>query len=221
MKNRHCIVLLALTTVCAVLFSIPHHVGADVIYSSFGPGDTYTSSGYAVGWGPGPFGIGQAQADLAARFTPTFDATLDKIRFAASYSAGAANSLTIYLASGVTQPNVILESFSFTNLSSAPSIYSADSSSHPFLSANTNYWFVFSPAYQTTIVWWEGDSNITPQLYNGSIASGIWYPGTGLLGQMAFSVEGTPVSAAVPEPVTMLLFSLGLVGLAGARRFKK
>jgi hypothetical protein len=219
MKNRLSIYILA--TLLAIVLGSSSHVQAEVIYSSFGPAPGYSNAGYTAGWGPCGFSGTNCQTELAAGFTSTLDYTLDSISFAASYVAGEIDSLSISLASGETQPGAILESFTFTNLSSEPSIYSADSLTHSLLSAGTQYWFVFSPHDQTAITWWTGSQYIPPTLLTG-YGSGTWIPGTPLAGQTAFSVEGTPVSAPVPEPATMLLVSSGLLGLAGFRRkFKK
>lgn len=221
MKNRVSIVFLVIMAMFAFQISKSPQVQADMIYSSIGPAPGYSEAGYSAGWVPEFFGPNYIQTDLAAGFTPTLDYTLDSISFAASYVSGTENSLTIYLASGTQHPDVMLELFSFANLSTAASIYSANSLTHPLLSAGTQYFFVFSPYYGTTITWWTGAPYVPPVLLTG-YASGSWIPGTPLAGQTAFSVEGTPIIGPIPEPATMLLLGLGLMGLAGVRRkFKK
>lgn len=138
--------ILVLTAVCTFQLGISSQVQADTVYSSFGstpPG--YSLLAYGVGWGPcGLGGLYNCQSDLAAGFSSTLNYNLDRISFVAEYLSGTTNSLNIYLASGATQPDVILESFVFTSLSSTPTIYASDSLTHPVLNTGTKYWFVFS-----------------------------------------------------------------------------
>lgn len=70
----------------------------------------------------------------------------------------------------------------------------------------TPAWYLFGLNY-TGAPNWDGKEDLELR--------GFW-PDTGAISHVA--LYGT---AAVPEPITLLLLGLGLVGVAGARRFKK
>jgi len=99
-----------------ITLSVPAHT--DVLYSTFGPGQSFDnseSSGWLVGSG---YSYNQ---QIAAPFVLSFDAILDSIDFAADYDLGP-NQLTVNLVhddSGLpsTDPGKVIESFNFTNLS--------------------------------------------------------------------------------------------------------
>jgi hypothetical protein len=221
-KGLKC-VLVAMSIVCAFMWGVPQQVQADVIYSSFGPGDSYGGASLVVGWQEAYGLYPEGQRDLSVLFIPNDSFTLDLIKFAAYYYEGGGlegseNALTIYITPNKTSwgPDMDspLESFTFTGLSTTAAIYSAVSSAQPLLASGTEYWFVMSPAYGTQIAW-VGSSASPPSglpypwIMDGSMpGGGIIYP--------AYSIEGT--RTALPEPITLLLVGLGLVGVLGIRR---
>ncbi len=191
---------------------------SNVLYSTFVPGDPpYSGSGWLVGTDPNlPT---QKQQQLAAPFTPAFNATLDSIRFAATYTSGP-NQLTVILETSTAglPSDVQMESFSFAGLSSNSAIYTADSLLHPLLTAGTQYWVVLTAddLLNSRLGWNQNSEGIIDFAFKNSSS-----PNWSLFDSdtPAFDVNGTPTSAgAVPEPTTMLLLGSGLLGLWGAKK---
>lgn len=89
------------------------------------------------------------------------------------------------------------------------------------LTSGTSYFLVVAIAELTSDIDWFRSSSAfgsTLQYYNN--AWGFATTGTGA-NLPAFRIIGETAPTGVPEPATMLLLGLGMLGLAGVRRFKR
>jgi hypothetical protein len=178
-----------------ITLSVPAH--ADVLYSTFGPGQSFDnseSSGWLVGSG---YSYNQ---QIAAPFILSFDAILDSIDFAADYDLGP-NQLTVDLVhddSGLpsTDPGKVIESFNFTNLSQLPTIYTANSLLNPLLKGSTQYWVVLKADNSATQLQWNWNNiGITGFAFSNPPVDIPWIYYRDKT--PAFDIKG---SAAVPDP---------------------
>jgi len=189
---------------------------ADTVYSTFGSGDSFISSGFWTVGGP-------SQDEIAASFVPSANFVLESIDFAAGLLSGTDNHIVVDLAEGPLAPGPPIESFDVTGLTGSSAVVTVDSISHPLLSAGATYWVVLSaPDPTNTMAGWNQNDQ---SLVNLSLRldDGPWFPlGTEVL-TPAFDVIGTPV-AAVPEPSPAPLLALLLacqIGTFTWRRSKR
>jgi hypothetical protein len=214
--------VIILTVLMVVVFSVTS-AHSDLIYSTFGPGQSFTSTGLIVG--TYVHQVTMYTVLQGVPFIPSFDATLDSIDFAAYYLGGS-NTLDVSLMSdSAGLPGSPLETFTFTNtIGNSGFIYTANSVLDVPLTAGTQYWIVLSAQGNGYFAWNE-NTNLAHDvglkyLQGGSdtnwhVNSSIYTP--------AFDVNGTPptqTTQPVPEPATMLLLGSGLIGLAGYGRKK-
>ncbi len=185
-----------------------------LIYSTYGSNDTFGTQAFDIAekhlWG--------------FAFTPTFSARLDSITYTASATSPYASILlALYGSNGLPKSEKVFMTTTLFN--SDPQTFEVQLNGYNILLTQGVQYWVTMESMGGTLHWSYGLN--TP----GSIvaAQGIDnYPTTLSTTWMtaapgniaAFRVEGTPLNG-VPEPTTMLLFGLGLVGLAGAKRFRK
>jgi hypothetical protein len=184
-----------------------------LIYSTYGSNDTF---------GTQAFDIAEKQI-WGFAFTPTFSARLDSITYTASVtSPNASILLALYGSNGLPKSEKVFMTTTLFN--SDPQTFEVQLNNFNIqLTQGTQYW-VTMESMGGTLHWLYGLNTPGPIVAAQGIDN---YPPTPSItwttatpGNIAaFRVEGTPLNA-VPEPVTMLLFGLGLVGIAGVRRFK-
>ncbi|HOD36485.1 MAG TPA: VPLPA-CTERM sorting domain-containing protein [Syntrophales bacterium] len=215
------VVLLAI--LIAAIFSVsPAH--SELIYSSLGPGDSFTTtSALVVGTyeeGPPPLTLVATQWGFS--FTPSIDATLDSIKFAAVYNNGINGLNVILMSDSAGVPGTALEAFNFTDLFPTGTLYTATSLLHPVMNQATKYWVVLAPQDNGTFGWYEDDSKTGPLAARRDLLASNpdWYA-VGALHPAYFAVEGTEGSV-VPIPGAAWFLGSGLVGLVAIRRrFRK
>lgn len=194
-------------TVLALVGTAPARAG--VIFSNFGPGDSFNDGG--------GFTIGLGQTAGNAFVVPGgSDYTLDSITAALTFANGPVNEVILSLETDQNnQPGAILESWTIDNLPRTglpASATTVDSTLHPLLQAGVQYWVVASnpdPSFQSSNTW-----NFTSPDVQGTVWTNN--SGTSVASQSAFSVSG---SSAVPEPATLTLSLIaGLMSLAARCR---
>jgi len=195
---------------------------ADTLFSSFGPGGTFTTT---FGWGiGGPF-------EMAYPFVSSETAAFETAALGISTPQDprfTQRSVNIDLLTDASDsPGTILESFQLVNVlpfsgSIAPPII-VDSVSHPLLEANTRYWLAIENPGNTGSIDW-GTAGVGPnQRASRPVGATSWFVGSAdHFTSGAFDVTGTPLSS-VPEPSTAFLaggvFAIGLVSFGARQKF--
>jgi hypothetical protein len=175
------------------------------LYSTSNGADGLTKFGapYNVfdSFSTGPSGFNLADVKLLLEGAPTSPGSFT----AAVYSDSS------------TKPGALLYTIgtlSDSALSSSLSVVDFTLASPDYLAANTRYWLVLNTTNNSSASWgWSYDQSALgvagEYLGHGSVVS------SNINGPYQMELSG---SSAVPEPTTMLLLGLGLIGVAGVRR---
>lgn len=182
---------------------------ADVIYSNFGPGDTYRIDGWAIGGSEAMFGY----SALAMPFTVSgSDFTLDSVEIAGFSLVGDPGIHLFVLnndnSEGYNLPGSTHDYLSYKNLPiSASGIVEFDSVNHVYLDNGETYWVLAVAKGNDTFANWCC-SNERGTFACTNTLPPSWNMVNSELG--VFRVNGSPV----PEP-TAIIAALGLLAPAG------
>jgi hypothetical protein len=193
---------------------------ADMIYSDFGPGDSFDTDAGAV--------VSQT-TDLrpSFAFTPLANLLLTEVDFVTSIGeTGDLNEVTISLSADAGgRPGAVLASQEFDNAMGilggeaddppdGSGILSWLPSQEPTLLSGATYWITFDGPAPGDVTW---NYNDTLQSGYSQFESGFWQSTNGTLG--AIQIFGD-ADATAPESGTALLLGLGL-GLTGMGWLKR
>jgi len=184
-----------------------------ILFNTFGPGDSYNINvGLTVGWHPFPELGGDAVTGNQFSFGGTEIYYFELIELVMGHTLGV-NELDVWLTSDVAgQPGSIMETFHFSGAMGPLGQYNplivASSVSNPILYPATNYWFVASVPLGSSAGW-----NLSSPGVSGTFAQKY---GTGPWNVNNSTMSALRVSGSVvPEPSTVILLSVGLLGLFG------
>ena len=195
--------------------SVPIAAPANVIISSFGPGN-----GYDLNGGLSISTIGSAnryETATAVSFTPSSTYTLSQIDLALGYVSGT-NSFVVKLVNDNSGPvGSLIETWVF----SAPTFLQADLNTLApvtsiVLNGGDSYWIVVLPGGSDT---WGAWNHPSPDTFVGELAGSrdggsTWYPPVVGVGP-AYDVVG---NLSTPEPASSVPVGVALVALAIGRR---
>ncbi len=199
MRNVRLTCLLVVIVAIGVFSGI---AGADVIYSSFGTGDSFPiDSGILI----------KATQQLASKFTVSGnDYSFDQLEFAAGYIYEInLTNLSLRADNTGVPADSVMETFQVSNV---PSPYagkmSLNSVSHPLLQNGSSYWIVITAGATDTQGFWP----TSPQI-RGTRAfdSGSGWTVEPDASSHIYRVTGSPV----PEPSSLLGMFTGLGSLGG------
>jgi|WetSurMetagenome_2_1015567.scaffolds.fasta_scaffold38628_3 hypothetical protein len=189
---------------------------SDVIYSSYGTGNTYDTSH--------AFEITTSQW-WGFAFTPAFSARLDTITLTTYAAAAAGTSFTLLLKDSNGLPKFDKIGIYETRFNTGAQTFEFGLTSYNIeLTQGLQYWLVMEEWIGGTLYWsygldepaqitasgavqWNSQFHIPDVTWNGVTSTHVG----------AFRVEGTPLNA-VPEPGALWLLGCGFLGLIGIGR---
>jgi hypothetical protein len=192
-------IMVAIAVVAGAL-EIPVPAWSEVIYSTFGPGDTFdVNIGRSLGGPPSQINWAVAEA-----FTPHSKAIFTEVELAAYSDTGGDSMLVQLRDDNLGLPGSVLESLTITDLADyteAPSGTLAVGLSilKPRLVAGNQYWITASALDGMEGVWQYSSPNVTGPTASSVDGGATWTSANSQ--QTAFRVDGS----AVPEPSTLAL----------------
>jgi hypothetical protein len=200
--------------IAAGLFCTSAMMRADVIYNTFGPGNSYDNvAGYDIGGSPG---VNQA---YAIPFVPTETATVTGATLALALEGNT--QMILSLASSTNgAPGSILNTFTQVGTpSQQPQLIDFSCTGCEVLTAGETYFLVATQSIGSNSAWFFANSGTETVYFNANgTAFGPW---TAVEGNLpAFDVEGTPSISQVPEPSALLLMATGFGMLAVGIRLR-
>jgi hypothetical protein len=196
-----------------LLIGVPAFAGT-VVFSDFGPGDTY---------GGGAWVVNNSQS-VAAPFTPTSGGLLSQIRVVLGYQSNVTSGLTVDLTASGTSPNsTILEEWSLptSSIVFGGPIITLQSIANPALSAGSEYWLTVAPSgplFSGAQYTWAINT-LSVQNFDTSHSGGVWTPANNLTPVLDVTV-GPADTTSAPEPSTLGTMVLA-AGLFAGQRFRK
>jgi hypothetical protein len=221
LKLSRAILAASLFTVLAVA-----PASSQVVFSTFGAGSTFGALSPAIVFSVGPSNPSE-NFDANSFVWSGSAATLSSVDFAGQTQNGDLGPVTVSLLHGTSIGTATLvESWTQSGAAaSSDQIFSLTSLTDAALVHGDTYWFELSIAQApppNNYNWaWNLSSTTT-----GTVATynGTSWTTTGSATDFAFDVKANAVGtlqSVTPEPATMSLMALGLVGIAGVRRRKR
>jgi hypothetical protein len=202
----------------ALILSARPAARADVIYSTFGPGDSYNADMGQIFAGP-DFSAGRLS--IAVLFGSPADYTLDSVDAAMVYSAGADTVRFSIISDNNDQPTgtILVMDTLYGVLQDSPALVHWIPSTSVSLRRDTAYWFVVEGIQDFFGAWQQNDQRLTGI---GSVDRGSgWTRFHDLV--PAYRLSGTPIPGAfpVPEPgaLAFLLIAVGMISRTVRKKY--
>jgi hypothetical protein len=176
-------------------------IAATLVIESFGPGNTYDTSGFLIGTSD--------YSELAIGFSVPGSAPLKvvTIQIAAQNLSGTPTQLNVQIrADADGSPGQIIDSISFTNITNQPGgqVLTGTSNQMPVLSTAGRYWISASAPTllpEAEIGWFSPPSNALPRPAADRILGGSWELIDESSNLGVFRITGI----VIPEPTSILL----------------
>ncbi|MGC4043422.1 MAG: choice-of-anchor R domain-containing protein [Armatimonas sp.] len=224
MKNTRSVFLSSLTALS--LMALTTAAYADVIYSNFGAGDTYSLTVNYPVYGPNT-GISTDSQSEAAFFTPTQNFTLTSFEVGVRHLLGPNSFLFSIVADngGLPTGAAIVSPFntSLTGTMATPAIDSFSVTGS--LLAGQKYWLVMEPGTPESLAWWG--ANTTGAMGVAIQSNGDpWILDGGRLPSPVFRINGRPtvptnLTPEMPAGVQAVPILLAVGGMALYQRRKR